>query len=162
MKRVNGSQAVPLSACSTCLQAHQKLKDYEAARSASLKRHIFPLLHWMRTPWCNLPLLSLPNLWISLSGAVCPKFFSIKTRCNLNQQQQQKFEILFDFCTPNSRGGGGGRGGKKSTRIKYPYEEITTSKCNSLVHIFLRKQFSSIWLWACSQHLLQKNWDIQK
>lgn len=137
MKRVNGSQPVPRKARSTCLQTHQKGKDCEAVRSAPLKRHIFPFLHWTRTPWCNLPLLSLPILWISLSGAVCPKFFSIKTRWNLNQQQQQKFDIFFDFCAPNSRGEGGERGKKRTLELNTPMKKLQHQNTIPLFMFFL-------------------------
>lgn len=156
MKWVNGSKPVPHSKHTARPHTHQQWKDCEAVRTQPLKR---PILLFFTGPEHHLAIRHCFHCPISPAGAVCPKSFSIKTRCKPNHQQQ-KFDSSFDFCTLNSRGGGGA-GGKKSTGNKYPYEEITTSKCNSLVRVFLRKQFSSIWLWACSQCLLQKNQDIQ-
>lgn len=134
MKWVNGSRPVPCSACRISADSPPAKGLWGCEKSATQNT---PLPHWTRTPRCKLLLSSLSNMWISLSGAVYPKPFSIKTRCKQNQQQQQQFDSFLDFCTSNSRGGGGVRGEKNPTGNKYPYEEITTSKCNSLLMFFL-------------------------
>lgn len=121
MKGVNGSRPAPRSACRISAHSPPAKRLWSCEKRATRKT---PLLPWTRTPWCNRSLLSLSSLWISLSGAVCPKPFSIKTRCKQNQQQQQQFDSFLDFCTSNSRGGGGVRGGKNPLEINTPMKKL--------------------------------------
>lgn len=121
MKWVNGSRPVPLGACRVSADAPPAKGLRSCEKRATQKT---PLPHWTRAPWGSLSLLSLSNLWISLSGAVCPKHFSIKTRCKHNQQQQQQFDSFLDFCTSNSIGGGGARGEKKPLEINTPMKKL--------------------------------------
>ena len=90
-----------------------------------------------------------------------PNISVLKPDANQTNNNNRSLITCLTFVHQVPEVGEDWEGGKKNTGNKYPYEEITTSKCNSLVHVFLRKQLSSIWLWACSQHLLQKNRDIQ-
>lgn len=133
------------------LQTHHQQKDCEAVRKSHSKDSFTGLenhdaiCHCFHCPICGFPFLDLsaPNLSV------------LKPDANKTSNSSSLIASLtFVHQIPEV---GEEREGKKSTGNKYPYEEITTSKCNSLPHVFLRKQFSSIWLWACSQCLLQKD-----
>lgn len=131
MKGVNGSR--PVSQGASRISADSPpAKGLWSCEKEPLKR----LLHWTRKPWCNLSLLSLSNLWISLSGAVCPKPFSIKTRCKQNQQQQQ-FDSFLDLCTSNSRGGGGARGEKNPLETNTPMKKLRYQNAIPFLMFFL-------------------------
>lgn len=121
MHWVNGSRAAPSSARRISAGSAPAKGLWSCEKRDTQNT---PLLHWTRKLWCNLSLFSLSNLWISLSGAVCPKPFSIKTRCKQTQQQQQQFDSFLDFCTSNSRAGGGVRGEKNPLEINTPMKKL--------------------------------------
>lgn len=116
------------------LQTQHQQKDCEAVRKETLKILLFfigpenydAICHCFHCPICGFLFLELsaPNLSVLKPDANKPS----------NNSSSLIASLTFVLQIPEL---GEEWEGKKPTGNKYPYEEITTSKCNSLLMFFL-------------------------
>lgn len=133
MKWVNGSRPVP-AAHAGALQTHHQQKDCEAMREEPLTRVLFftgpehcdAIHHCFHCPICGF-------LFLELSA---PKLSVLKPDANKTSNGSSSLIASLTFVHQIPEVGEEWEG-RKPTGNKYPYEEITTSKCNSLLMFFL-------------------------
>lgn len=116
------------------LQTHHQQKDCEAVRKEPLRllfftepEHHHAICHYFHCPICGFSFLELP----------APKLSVLQPDANTSSNNSSSLIASLTFVHQIPEVGEEWEGKKNPTGNKYPYEEITTSKCNSLLMFFL-------------------------